>query len=166
MITFQPLTQESLPLLFMWFCNPHVSEFWPEPKTWNEFEEKWKKKFATDFRFIAYLDGIPFGYIHYYHVSEETRKKYEQLHIPASAVGIDLLIGDPSYLGKGYGKKLIEEFIEFIKQQEPQCKAIIIDPASNNVRAIACYKRVGFEYTSSETVDDTSSVPLMIYRLD
>ena len=95
--------------------------------------------------FIAYIQDQPAAYIKYHHTNAEDRAIVHDFPIPEKSIGIDLFIGNPEYLNKGYGTTLLKEFITFIKASEPDCKAIIIDPATDNDRAIACYKKVGFK---------------------
>lgn len=165
---FKPLTLMDLPLLFSWFCQPYVAQLWPEPKIWAEFETKWSEHYNRDHKFIAYLDNTPFAYIQYYHVTDEDRAKFHAEFIPEPSIGCDLFIGDPDYLGKGYGTELIKQFIEYAKHLEPTCKAVLIDPASDNYRAIACYKKVGFEKIGTYivpygTIKGPGPVDLMVY---
>lgn len=167
---FKPLILKDLPLLFTWFCQPYIANLWPEPKTYTEFEAKWTEHIQRDHKFIAYLDDKPIAYLQYYHVNYEDRAKFHSAHIPEPSVGSDLFIGEPTYLNKGYGTELIIQFIQYVQKVEPTCKAVIIDPANDNHRAIACYKKVGFEKIGTYVVPyGTSTGPgpidLMIYYI-
>lgn len=169
--TFKPLALNDLSLLFNWFCQPYIADLWPEPKLFSEFEAKWVEHIKRDHKFIAYLGDIPIAYIQYYRVTDEDRIKFHSVYIPEPSVGCDLFIGSPEYLGKGYGTQLIQQFIQYLQDKEPVCKAIIIDPASDNYRAIACYKKVGFETIGTYVVPYGTStgpgpVDLMIYHLN
>lgn len=168
---FKKLTANDLPLLFKWFAQPYIAELWAEPKAWPEFEVKWLERLSIDFRFIAYLGNIPVGYIHYYHVNDDDRANFPDIVLPERVVGSDVFIGNPDYLNKGYGTQLIQQFIAFVKTAEPQCQAMIIDPASDNYRAIACYKKVGFKklgtyVMSYGTINGPGPVDLMIYLFE
>lgn len=167
---FKPVELKDLPLLFTWFCQPYIAQLWPEPKAYAEFETKWTEHIQRDHKFVAYIGDKPVAYLQYYHVTNEDRTKFHSVHIPEPSVGCDLFIGDPEYLGKGYGTELIKQFIQYVRQAEPTCKAMIIDPASDNYRAIACYKKVGFEKIGTYVVSyGTSTGPgpidLMIYYM-
>jgi aminoglycoside 6'-N-acetyltransferase len=172
LFSFKLAQEEDLPLLFTWFHREHIAQLWPEPKAWPDFQQKWQKNITQDSRhcFIVYLDTVPVGYIHYYYVDADDRKKFFESNILDSAVGLDLFIGEPEYLGKGYGTKMLQAFIEFLKQREPDCKMIIIDPATDNTRAIACYEKVGFKkdkvyVVSYGTVDGPGPIVLMMYEI-
>jgi len=167
---FKRILLADLPLLFCWFGQPHIAELWPEPKVWHEFEKKWIEKLETGFKFIASIDDKPIAYVQAYHVNDTDRKNFTDTSIPAHSIGLDLFIGDTAYLNKGYGGRLIEQFINMIKEIEPTCQAIIIDPASDNHRAITCYEKVGFKKLGTYimpygTIDGPGPIDLMIYKM-
>jgi len=56
-----------------------------------------------------------------------------------------LFIGEPTLLGKGYGKMLIKEFVDFIKRNENPPR-IIADPVLENVPSCKVLEKCGFEY--------------------
>lgn len=168
---FKRVESQDLQLLFRWFNQPYIAELWAEPKTWDEFREKWLDKILKDFNYVAYIDGVSIGYIRYYHVNDDDRKNFAGVYIPEPSVGSDLFIGEPEYLGKGYGAEMIRQFIAFVKSQEPNCKAMVIDPASDNLRAIACYEKVGFQKVGTYTmpygtIHGPGPIELMIYFMD
>lgn len=169
--TFKPVTKADLPLLFEWFAQPYIEKLWKEPKEYATFEAKYLKDIASKriIPFIGYIQDEPVAFIQYHHTDEIDRGLAPEANIPVDSVGIDLFIGNPDYLNKGYGTKLLQEFMVFVKGLEPQCQAIIIDPATDNDRAIACYKKVGFKTIGERmapygpTGDGPGPILLMIY---
>ena len=145
--TFQPLIKSDLPLLFKWFAQPYIAALWKEPTEWEKFEEKFAKRLrSTDtFSFIAGVGDKTIGYIQYHLINDADRALFANVQLPVETVGLDLFIGEPSYLDKGYGTKLLRSFMEYVKKCRPLCKRIIIDPAPDNHRAIKCYEKVGFK---------------------
>lgn len=167
---FKSLVLKDLPLLFAWFAQPYIAQLWPEPKTYAEFETKWVENIKRDHKFIAYIDNKPIAYIQYYHVTDKDRAAFSHSIIPEPSVGCDLFIGDPGYLGKGYGTQLLQQFIHHVQQAESACKAMIIDPASDNYRAIVCYEKVGFKKIGTYVVEygtiaGPGPIELMIYHI-
>jgi len=145
--TFKLLTPKYFLLLFNWFGQDYISQLWVESKDWPEFEKIWQRKIAEPdvFRFLAFIDEEPIGYIHYFRVNDYDRKHFPGVDLPEGSVGLDLFIGNPAYLNKGLGSQLIKDFISFVKNLEPKSTSIIIDPAPDNIRAIKCYEKVGFK---------------------
>lgn len=145
--TFKLLTPQYFLLLFNWFQQDYIAQLWVEPKEWQDFEKSWQEKIKQPgvFKFLAYIDQEPVAYIQYFRVSDWDRQHFPGVDLPEGSIGLDLFIGNPAYLGKGYGAKLLEDFISFVKTIEPTCTTIIIDPAPDNIRAIKCYEKVGFK---------------------
>lgn len=168
--TFKAVTDADLPFLFSWFGQPYIAELWKEPN-WEMFNKKYKSHIASQhiFPFFACIAEKPIGYIKYHHVNNEDRQHFPDINIPEFAIGLDLFIGEPEYLGKGYGTRLLTEFIQFVKRAEPRCTTITIDPAIDNHRAIACYKKAGFETmgtyitTYGPTGEGPGPILLMMY---
>lgn len=68
---------------------------------------------------------------------------------------IEMLFIDPSYIGKGYGKTLIEFAINNLK-------AIKVDVNEQNKNAYNFYKKFGFEiYERSEKDDQGKNYPIL-----
>lgn len=148
MFKFKPLKKKDLHLLFKWFSYPHVAKWWKEPEDWERFEEKYTPKNRISnyvFPFLIFINGTPIGYIQYYLVDKADNgwwvKKGGQ---PEGAVGMDLLIGEVAYLGKGHGTLIVKDFVKKILKEKEPIK-IIIDPDPQNIAAIKCYEKAGFK---------------------
>jgi aminoglycoside 6'-N-acetyltransferase len=162
MFDFTPVNVTHIPLLFSWFQQPHVIQWWQEPQDLTRFTDKWQIKITGHAAskqdpaagFCVSIDQTPIGYVQYHRVNENDRRGYPPL--PDHTVGMDIFIGNPSYLGKGFAAPIITEFIEkVITIKEPKTTCIIIDPEPNNTRAVHVYKKAGFtpigEYNRSSS---------------
>lgn len=147
MIRFKSVTKEDLPLLYTWFKEPHVYKWWPTLEA-NEFFEHFLRRIRSKdtFAYIVFADEKAIGYIQYYYIDRASKKSGAWLpELPKTTVGTDQFIGDPNYLGKGYGTLFIKEFIKYLSNTlEPDITTIIVDPDPNNYVAIKCYEKVGF----------------------
>jgi len=144
--SFQKLNEKDLPLLFAWFKEPHVQKWWPTPEK-DKLLEKFLQRIRSKdvFGYIVLLNNIPIGYIQYYYIDRNNKNAGSWLlPLPKMTIGIDQFIGDPEYIGKGYGTLLIKEFIYMLKEIESTVTTIIVDPDSENLAAIRCYEKVGF----------------------
>ncbi len=57
------------------------------------------------------------------------------------------MIGEKAYFGKGYGAKILSEFVDFfMKEVDPKADTFLIDPACDNPRAKHVYMKAGFEH--------------------
>ena len=59
------------------------------------------------------------------------------------ALGIDQFIGLGDRLGRGLGTRMLRAFVAFLFE-DPRVTTIQTDPSPDNLRAIACYRKVGF----------------------
>ena len=136
------------------YTEPHVATWWPEPNKYTDFEDKWLKKITeraekqnSSHGYIIMINNISIGYIQYYLNYKVTTKNCSHYPpLPKHTVGIDLFIGDRTYLGKKLSTPIITTFIEtIIKNQKPETAVIIMDPAPTNQRAIHVYTKAGFK---------------------
>ena len=144
--TFTRVTDNDLPLLYSWFKQPHVSQWWPVPAG-DEFFEKFLARIRSKdtFAFLATLNEAPIGYIQYYYIDRTQEKAGSWLpELPLTTVGTDQFIGESEYLNKGYGTRMIKDFIVHLAPLEPTITTVIVDPDPTNLAAIRCYEKVGF----------------------
>lgn len=168
--TFKKVTPDDLPLLFKWFQEPHIQKWWPVPEK-DEFFEKFLARIRSKetVPYLAFLDNQPIGYIQYYHIDRTLEKAGAWLpaDLPETTVGIDQFIGNPEYIGKGYGTEFIKEFIKYLANVlEPNVTTIITDPEPENFAAIRCYEKVGFKHIGTYITPHGSTAYLMKYELD
>jgi RimJ/RimL family protein N-acetyltransferase len=87
---------------------------------------------------------------------------------PAGTIGMDIIIGETEYVGRGFGTIVIKKFIEKIFN-ETNAPKIIIDPDTANLAAIKCYEKVGFkrvrEIDSPIELFDTEPGKLLLMEL-
>lgn len=119
-----------------------MQKTWGNEK-WEESYEKYLFRISSEFikQFIIQTENEPIGYIQYYWASKVGDGWWEGFD--QNTVGFDLYIGNPSYLGKGYGKTIVKEFIKFLFQDSKICR-IIADPDPQNKKIINLLKKAGF----------------------
>lgn len=129
-ITFEPLQEGHFSLLLKWLNSPHVKVWWDKDVDWNEclvhakhYNRIQGNQDSTKpvYSFIIVYDNNPIGYIHYYNVHDDEWQRElgaSDSELPHSCAGIDLYIGEPTFIGKGIGYKALEQFVNeyvFIK---------------------------------------------------
>lgn len=71
------------------------------------------------------------------------------------------MIGNPSYLDKGLGQKMIKELL---LQKFSDITDVFIDPSINNTKAIHVYEKIGFRKLEEFIPDwDTSSSCILMH---
>lgn len=143
MISFIPIQETDFPNIYKWLHTEHVKQWWENlPQTLEQVEEKYTKRMNEGIisTYIINVDNTPIGLIQSY-----VENDYEIYEINTPGVGIDLFIGESSYLGKGLGTKVIKTYIKDIVNKQYTQKFITIDPDARNKRAVKCYQNVGFK---------------------
>jgi aminoglycoside 6'-N-acetyltransferase len=158
---FTSFQESDIPLLFKWLSLPHVSEWWRELKDYKKLHEKYVKWInAADVGpYLICHSKKPIGYIQWYLYKGEEP-------LPENTYGFDIFIADLDYLGKGYGTKIIQQFVsEVILPMKPE--KIIVDPEVGNNKAIHVYEKTGFRKTKIvDSIDATQKVKAQLMELD
>lgn len=131
-------------------------------KTWSlkDIENKYLPRLTGHDNipsFIIYSDNKPIGFIQYYCLSEHYPEGIQKESVlfksyqPNQIAGIDLFIATPENRGQGLGVVIINQFInEFLSL----FRLVVGDPNPDNIQAIRCYKKSGFEESNySEALD-------------
>ncbi len=167
MIYFKPLHEDDLQLLYQWFQEPTINQLYARGQAWSlkDIENKYLPRLTGHDNvpsFIIYSDHKPIGFIQYYYllehypegIQQESRlfKNYHPNHI----AGIDLFIATHENRGQGLGLVIINQFInEFLTR----FRLVVVDPNHDNIQAIRCYKKAGFEESN---YSEASNYLLMI----
>lgn len=157
-IKFRKLQLEDLELLYLWLNKPHVHEFYDKDKenTFEEIEKRYAPKIRgekpTDCYFVLY-DQKPVGYIQKYFVNDWPELG-DYLKYDDTVVSVDLFIGDPDFMGKGFGSLMLSEFISQIVFNMPNVDLCMIGPEPSNKRAIHAYEKAGFKHVQTLRIGD------------
>lgn len=141
MITLRKATINDLKLLEYWDAQDHVIAADPNDD-WN-----WQVELGRDpawrEQLIAEKDGEALGFIQIIDPAEE-ESHYWGAEAPNKRA-IDIWIGDKENLGKGYGTQMMALALDRCFAN-PVVTEVLIDPLESNLRAIAFYKRIGFQF--------------------
>lgn len=157
-LSFKPLTMENLEHLHHWFQDPVIKQLYARNQTWslNDIINKYQPRIAgleNTPSFIIKMENHLIGFIQYYHLQEGSLPEgvndfrnplFDKYH-PSEIAGIDLFIAENINRSKGYGSRIINQFIsEFLISY----RLIVVDPERNNLQAIRCYEKSGFAMTT------------------
>lgn len=135
--SFKKVTLDDLALLKAWRSAPHVLEWWDAGEAYNEAD-------LADPRVARWIVSIaehPFAFMQDYTVHGWDTHHFSGL--PKGSRGIDQFIGDPDMIGLGHGQGFIGARMQMLFDEG--APVIAIDPHPDNKRAIAVYKKLGFE---------------------
>jgi aminoglycoside 6'-N-acetyltransferase len=155
MIVFKPLRKDDLHLLFQWFQEPTINQQYARGQTWSleDIENKYLPRLTGHDHvpsFIIYSNNKPIGFIQYYclleHYPEGIQKESSifKSYQPNQIAGIDLFIATHEKRGQGLGVVIINQFInDFLSH----FRLVVVDPNHDNIQAIRCYEKSGFEHS-------------------
>ncbi|WP_368901854.1 GNAT family N-acetyltransferase [Oceanobacillus oncorhynchi] len=146
-LTVRELTKEDNYLLAKWLSDPAVLQFYDgrdNPFDLEKVNEKFYPLQDNVVRCIIAFDNIEIGYIQYYLLNVDTRKKYGYLNDNNVIYGIDQFIGETQYWDRGIGKLLIQSMVAYLMNTKHVNK-VVMDPQAWNKRAIRCYEKSGFK---------------------
>jgi RimJ/RimL family protein N-acetyltransferase len=143
---FKPVDAAHRSLIHAWAKQEHIQEWLHGDglrgtlKDLDAFLQR-----QSDFQHWIAFDGTtPFGYL----ITSTINKNPDDADDIArwcqregTSITLDVFICDPSYLGKGYGSKMIHEFLI---SQFPHVQEVLIDPEVKNKRAVHVYEKAGF----------------------
>jgi RimJ/RimL family protein N-acetyltransferase len=160
---FRPLNEDHIPMLRKWLKEPHVAEFWQEPEDETEFKQKYLGKLQErNVRpYIFYFQGKPIGYIQDYEAALVGGGWWPQAK--PGTFGVDQFIGEPNFVNKGLGTKIIHQFVAKLFES-PNVIEIITDPDPKNGRAIRAYEKVGFKKVGPIVTPGGDAILMKIIR--
>ena len=147
MIEFKKIEENDFEMLYKWLNKDHVSKYFSH-NTDSSFEEVCKKyrtrmlEEKMSMNLIIY-NNLEIGYIQSYDCDY-----LDSFDLSESAIAVDLYIGEESYIHKGYGTKVLKEYIMSILSKQSH-NWVVIDPDEDNIAAIKSYTKVGFRHVKT-----------------
>lgn len=155
-VSFVLLEVSHFPLLLKWFKEPRVKKWWDKETNYSieSVHDKYISyalgyKLDNNFRKLIYpyiinIDGHLIGYIQFYDFYDFPRE-YDIIleNLPSSLAALDLFIGEPEFINKGFGTKILDLFTKnYVFSKFSYC---FVDPEKENLAAIKAYQKVGFK---------------------
>jgi aminoglycoside 6'-N-acetyltransferase len=132
-VTLRPVAPEDIDSLVTIFAEPAIAEWWPGYDRTRITDEFLDDDDPDTSIYIIELDGEVTGIIQCY---EESDPEYK-------SASIDIAVGT-RWHGAGLAVDALQTLIRDLVDRRGH-HHITIDPAVENGRAIACYKKVGFK---------------------
>lgn len=146
-VTLRRAVPEDADLLARWDREPHVIACaTDDPGAETAFAGAvWAEEIASSsdlsFYLIAEAEGRPIGAMQVIDPHAEPTHYWGEIEPNLRA--LDIWIGEPDFLNKGYGTAMMVQAIESCFAA-PDVTAIVIDPLNSNTDAHRFYRRLGF----------------------
>lgn len=157
-IKFEKASISYIDTIFSWLAEPHIIEFWDNSQEHkddivNFVNGRKEPSNYCDGKYVYWIascDDHPFAML--MTIQETTEDHIDDIKLnllskTGNTYGIDYMIGDKNYFGKGYGAKTLSDFIDYFRQSvDPKADTFFIDPDSANPRAKHVYMKAGFKH--------------------
>ncbi len=160
-------TIEDAPRFEDWSRQPHViAATTDDPNAEKAFEGAvWADELASQSAvsqyFVAELEGEAIGALQI--IDPHLEPTHYWAAIEPNLRAIDIWIGSPQALGKGYGEQMMRWALRHCFANE-SVKAVVIDPLASNQRAIRFYERLGFERVELRHFGEDQCIVLRLER--
>lgn len=135
MIRYEKFEEKHIEIYYQWRNNPEVAQYdqsgFLRPMGLSEVES-WSQRMVEGLTFIVYEDDVPIGTCAF--MNYDQRNQHAELAI---------VIGEPSYWGKGYGKVIMAQLLEW-GFEGMNLQKLYLHVFSSNTRAIRLYESFGF----------------------
>jgi aminoglycoside 6'-N-acetyltransferase len=179
-IAFRPLTGADLEQLTDWLNAPHVAEWWsdapgvagarPPAVTLDQTIAEYGPDIEAGgpgHQYVIVIDGAPAGMIQWYRLADHPEYAAAIGEQAGHAAGVDVLIGEPILVGRGFGSQVIARFVADVVFAVNDVDRVVAGPAVGNARSIGAFARVGFRWARDAAVpDEAAPEHVMVRRRD
>jgi aminoglycoside 6'-N-acetyltransferase len=146
-IDFRRLTEADFPILTHWLAERHVRAFYQKsPATLKQVAEEYGPAVRQEEPTICSLAvhrGAPFAYLQSYRNADYP--DWADIIGAADGISVDLFIGDPAYLRRGFGQAALRGYLgEVAFPSHVGERLAYIGHEMTNHAALRCSRAVGF----------------------
>jgi aminoglycoside 6'-N-acetyltransferase len=144
----RPAMLEDADLLVTWHADPEVARFW-DGRTFTREEMQARLSRPEVDPYIVESDGGRVGYLQAWFDGD-----------PPSAGGLDMFL-IPSARGRGLGPDAARAVAGWLTD-ECHLRLVTVDPYLSNERAVAAWRKAGFQAIEERPADDDHSEPWLL----
>ncbi len=138
-LRLRPATQEDASVLRGWESAPHLDGLL------GDGDWQWETALASDRPahrpFIAEVEDQPIGFLEILDPALDPERYWGDL--PPGHRAIDLWIGNPDFIGRGFGREMMRLALELCFS-DPEVHTVLVDPLASNTASHRFYVCCGF----------------------
>nr|WP_242625454.1 GNAT family N-acetyltransferase [Protofrankia symbiont of Coriaria myrtifolia] len=174
-VTWRRLDEPDFALLRGWLEQPHVARWWNHETT----SEAVHRDFGPAARgeepsedFLALLDDRPVGLVQRCRLADYPEYRDDLapiVDVPAGAMSIDYLIGEPAQTGHGLGTRMIASMVARTWSDHPEATCVVVPVVAANRVSWRALEKAGLRRVGQGpiTPDNPADDPLhYVYRVD
>jgi RimJ/RimL family protein N-acetyltransferase len=146
-VEFRPVAPADFPMMWRWRMKPHVRAFYQRTEiSLEELALRLGPRVRGEVPTICHLAlhrGEPFGYLQCYRNADWP--EWVELTGVRDGISIDLHIGKPSFLHRGFGRSMLLRYLRDVAFESFDVESAYIAHATDNLAALGCSRAVGFE---------------------
>ena len=146
-LAFRPLTRADFADVVAWQAQPYVARWWSQEATDLAGAERHYGP-AIDGgdptrMWVAEVNGRSVGLLQDYRIGDHP--DYALLTARPDAVGMDYLLGDPSWVGSGIGTRLLWAYVrDVVVPHYPRLREVFAAPDHRNTASLRVLDKLGF----------------------
>ena len=146
-IGFRPLTRADFHDVVAWQAQPHVARWWSDEASGLEAAEAHYGP-AIDGDdparlWVLELNGRSVGFLQDYRIGDHPA--YALLTARPDAIGFDYLVGDPGWVGRGVGTRMLWAFLrDVVVPGYPEARELFAAPDHRNLASLRVLDKLGF----------------------
>jgi aminoglycoside 6'-N-acetyltransferase len=161
-VTLTPFSSTEIALLRRWLAAPHVAAWYLDP----EDHVAWAANPPPNGeRAVIAVEERAVGYIRWQTVSREVLDSVGLQEIPAGSVDVDILIGEPEFVGRGIGPKALLVLLSKLRQRR-DIPMVGLSLSVQNLSAQRAYTKAGFRILREYNASRYGRCYLMVYDLN
>ena len=146
-VTLRPMTRGDLPQVAGWRQQPHVHRWWTDggDPTLERITEQYADRIdgtEPTRMWVAEVNGRSVGFVQDYRIGDYPN--YALLGPDPSAIGVDYAIGEPEWVGRGLGVRIVWAWMLKTRHRLPEATTYFAAPHHRNESSLRLLDKVGF----------------------
>lgn len=169
MLSLRPMTENDLPAVETWLRLPHVARWWTPDTTAEAEIAKYRQRIhgvsaGPTIMLTVSCHNHPIGWCQWY-LWADYPAEAAAMDARDGEVGLDYAIGDPAWVGRGIGTRLVAALVAEVRRRHPGA-GVLTAPDAANTASRRVLEKNGFSLVAIRRVPtEPTDAPMAIYRL-